>query len=672
MKKQLFASLLAAIMAVVNLNAQTMPVFSVSGTQQVYFAGGNLQYQASTDTWRFAPTQYTYSGKTINEAASGSYDGWIDLFGWGTSGYDDKYPYSKTINNTFYGHGIDSIAGTEYDWGVFNAIQGEEQQAGKWRTLTQKEWDYLLNIRPNHNNLRGQAVIMQENDTTYGYVLLPDGWNASRPAFHAVPNNWTSNQYTVIQWDSLQNAGAVFLPSACSRYGNVVDCEDQFGFYWSSSSYSSVQYAYSFYFNGTDAAIDYNERAMALSVRLAINKEDKPVPTHATYVVNHFKQRLDGSYADTPDETETLTGVANSSITPAVKNYEGFTAPDVETTTIAADSSTVVTYKYMRNSYTLTYEVDGEVYKTYAVAYNQSVTAEPAPMKEGYTFSGWREIPQTMPAHDVEVNGTFSINSYTITFVNWNGEVLSSDEWEYGTTPSYSGTPAKPGDARYSYTFSGWSPEITVVTEAAVYTAQFTESVNTYTVTWQDEDGSVLRTDEVAYGQLPSYGEDPSKAADVQYTYTFAGWTPEISVVKGNQTYMATYTGTLNTYTVVWLDADGTELGREDVAYGETPVYGGETPSKAEDEYYTYEFAGWSPAITAVTGNATYTATYTATAKTPTGIESVIISGNSITGPSGMRIYDYTGKDVTGAKDHLYKGSYIILLNGEPRKVMIP
>ena len=102
------------------------------------------------------------------------------------------------------------------------------------------------------------------------------------------------------------------------------------------------------------------------------------------------------------------------------------------------------------------------------------------------------------------------------------------------------------------------------------------------------------------------------------------------------------------------------------------PVYNGATPTKAEDDQNTYEFAGWTPEITEVTDEATYTAVFTATPKNPTGIETVEVIGNSISGPEGMRIYDYNGHDVTGIKDHLYMGTFIIVVDGQARKVMIP
>ena len=52
--------------------------------------------------------------------------------------------------------------------------------------------------------------------------------------------------------------------------------------------------------------------------------------------------------------------------------------------------------------------MDGEVYKTTEVTYGTAPATEPAPTKEGHTFSGWSEIPATMPAHDVEVTGEFT------------------------------------------------------------------------------------------------------------------------------------------------------------------------------------------------------------------------------------------------------------------------
>ena len=83
--------------------------------------------------------------------------------------------------------------------------------------------------------------------------------------------------------------------------------------------------------------------------------------------------------------------------------------------------------------HTLTYSVDGEIYSTYTLEEGDIITPEESPTKEGYTFSGWSDIPATMPANDVTVTGTFTVNKYTITYVV-DGVTLTTEEVEYGTT----------------------------------------------------------------------------------------------------------------------------------------------------------------------------------------------------------------------------------------------
>ena len=92
-----------------------------------------------------------------------------------------------------------------------------------------------------------------------------------------------------------------------------------------------------------------------------------------------------------------------------------------------------VTGTFTVNKYKLTYKVDGEVYKTYDVEFGAKITPEAAPAKEGYTFSGWKDLPATMPAKDVTVTGTFSVNKYKLTYMV-DGKEYKIYNVEYGTT----------------------------------------------------------------------------------------------------------------------------------------------------------------------------------------------------------------------------------------------
>ena len=138
------------------------------------------------------------------------------------------------------------------------------------------------------------------------------------------------------------------------------------------------------------------------------------------------------------------------------------------------------------------------------------------------------------------------------------------------------------------------------------------------TVTWNNWDGTELEKDNnVTGGTMPSYdGATPTKEGNAQYSYTFAGWDPELSVVTEDITYTATFNQIVNEYTITWVDGNGTTIKTEELAYGETPAYSGATPTKNPTTQYLYVFNNsWEPAITSVTGDATYTAQFDAISK---------------------------------------------------------
>ncbi len=246
---------------------------------------------------------------------------------------------------------------------------------------------------------------------------------------------------------------------------------------------------------------------------------------------------------------------------------------------------------------------------------------------------------------------------FTVTFVDWDGTVLKEVKVYEGEDATPPEDPTREADENYAYEFAGWEGDYTNVQADITITATYNqiEKPTYFTITFVDEDGSELQSSEVAEGDTPEYtGETPTKAADAQYTYTFAGWTPEIAAVTGDATYTATYTATVNKYLVKFVDEDGTELQSSEVEYGTVPTAPAD-PTKAEDETYTYEFAGWTPEIVAVTGEATYKATYKATAK-PTEPDDEAIPGDA--NGDGK----FNAQDITLA-NQAYVGGYGITID---------
>ena len=256
----------------VRLAKDITPAFSVSENKRVLFSPGNLQYCAGTNTWRFAEHQWDFVGdaesgtvyangeKCNNALISATYSGWIDLFGWGTSGWNSGakayQPYSTSRDSTdyFVGNNKNNSLTGEYanaDWAVYNKIGNDP--AGTWRTLTYEEWEYMLNKRPNYAQLRGLATV---NDVP-GCVLLPDNWSTpSGITFSVISNSsFSDNVYNAAQWEKMENAGAVFLPAAGNRISSILFDVSEWGTYWTASvnpnptEYKDRVWCFSFYDN---------------------------------------------------------------------------------------------------------------------------------------------------------------------------------------------------------------------------------------------------------------------------------------------------------------------------------------------------------------------------------------------------------------------------------------
>ena len=242
--------------------------YSVGDSTTVVFAMGNLQYHAVQRKWRFAANQYDIVGYG-NNGIDTTYNGWIDLFGWGTSGYDGKVPYMTDDTATHYGNGQADIAGTQYDWGEHNAISNGGNTAGTWRTLTAAEWRHLLNYRESASVKRGMATIETKGGEVTGLVLLPDEWNIPGGCSFQPGNGggFATNVYSVTQWNQMQDSGAVFLPAAGYRDRMTTSFVGSYGAYWT-GSYQTEQTAYECSFQSTRLEITTASRSNGQSVRL--------------------------------------------------------------------------------------------------------------------------------------------------------------------------------------------------------------------------------------------------------------------------------------------------------------------------------------------------------------------------------------------------------------------
>ena len=322
-------------------------LFSVSATDKVAFAPGNLQFHMMDSTWRFAPNQYDWMGLANLEMGNPNYNGYVDLFGWSVG---ESNNYGATSNNdTLMCANKDFV-----DWGTLFTDQ-------EWFTLSHSQWDYVLGQRAGANDKWGMAKI----GDTLGMILLPDTWVAPEGIVF-VPRNvptselWSDNDmidatydhyrvkndsmpanlFTIAQWEQMETAGAVFLPYAGRRsggYGNYLNyyCdtlateynytyyENYLGTYWTSTSHNRAKgqadYIYTFKYtkSGQDEFYDWGRNVIwsengryGQSVRLARIVDETHTDIRNTELTpNASKRFVNGQLLiDRNGETYSITG----------------------------------------------------------------------------------------------------------------------------------------------------------------------------------------------------------------------------------------------------------------------------------------------------------------------------------------------------------------------------
>lgn len=162
-----------------------------------------------------------------------------------------------------------------------------------------------------------------------------------------------------------------------------------------------------------------------------------------------------------------------------------------------------------------------------------------------YKFSGWSPKVSTVEK-DIVYTAQFNTitNKYAITWVNYDGTILENEYIEYGLMPNYQGEkPIKPNSAQFTYEFSGWTPQISVVTQSMTYTAQYNQIINQYTVTFKNYDETILSKVIVNYGSSATFtGNVPTRPDEEHYSYLFEGWDKNFTIITSNMDVIAQYT----------------------------------------------------------------------------------------------------------------------------------
>ena len=246
---------------------------------------------------------------------------------------------------------------------------------------------------------------------------------------------------------------------------------------------------------------------------------------------------------------------------------------------------------YDDGDYRVTFLLDGEVYHTESLAHGESIKLPNPPTKKGYTFSGWSGLPETMPARDITVSGTFTVNKYQVTF-KIGDKVIASHTQDYGSAIVAPEAPEKEG-----HTFDGWG-NVAQTVPAADVTYEGSYSVNSYTITFS-VDGETVHAESVTYGATITAPEAPVKEG-----HTFSGWS-EVPETMPAREITVSGTFTVNKYQVTFKIGDKV-IASHTQDYGSAIV----APEAPEKEGHTFD--GWgNVAQTVPARDVTYEGTYT-------------------------------------------------------------
>lgn len=264
-------------------------------------------------------------------------------------------------------------------------------------------------------------------------------------------------------------------------------------------------------------------------------------------------------------------------------------------------------YTQTKNEYIVTFDGNGGLLQSGEEVQNivcGNAATAPVFIKEGYTLS-WDKSFENV-TENITVTAVWTIKTYIVTFLDWNGTLLKSETVEYGASATAPDVPQRDSTAEYSYTFSEWNNNFGYVTDDLEVLALYDETTNTFIVNFQNWNGAVLKTETVQYGADATPPTVPERTATAQYTYTFDGWDTGFEKITEDKTVTAQYAATINKYTVTFRNWDEEILAIQTVEYGQAAV-APQIPEKAGAS-----FTAWDKAFDFIIGDLLITAQFSA------------------------------------------------------------
>ena len=427
-----------------------------------------------------------------------------------------KYNYDVDTYNALY----ETTAATTFNF-TFDPNGGAFADAStEAKTVTVNEGEAVNAPVPTRvgYEFKGWALSTVENPTVDDVQTLPEAASADM-SYKAV---WSKNSYNVkwiVDGVTVKEESVAYgdeLPAAPS-----VDAKAGYNFAWSS----------------------------APATMPAADVEITGAYTPIVYTVTWKIDGEQGTYKQTQATFGEAIATPEAPIEKEGYTFEWRDIPE----TMPADENLVITGYYVPNSYTVTWTVNGVAFTTTTVSFGDAIIAPDYTAEEGYDFA-WDEIPATMPANDITINGTTTAKTYTVTW-NVNGEKVGETTVKFGDAiADYA------FDAPEGYEFSGWTDKPATM-PASDITVNGTTTAKSYTVTW-NVNGEKVGETTVKFGDA---------IADYEYSaptgYNFSGWTDKPATMPASD-ITVNGTTTAKTYTVTW-KVDGEVVGTTTETFGQ-------------------------------------------------------------------------------------------------------